>query len=115
MIREYSIKKSLEIDAIIHERKSVGNKQFVVYTKKNNETSHFRYAISIGKKYGNAVERNLMKRRIRSVITLNQDLLLHLDYIIVVRKDSKDCSFQEIEGSIKNLLRKVHQWKKELF
>ncbi len=107
MKKEYSIKKSREIDAIIHERKSVGNKYFVIYTKKNNETNHFRFALSIGKKYGIAVERNLMKKRIREVIKDSLDIIKHLDYIIVIKKDSNQLTYQEINSSIKKLLRKV--------
>lgn len=107
MDKKYIVKKTKEIDAIIRVRKSVGNKFFVIYTRKNNETKGFRFAISIGKKYGNAVSRNLMKRRIREIIRNNIDIVKEYDYLIVVKKDSNLLNFEEIEKNIKLLLRKV--------
>ena len=115
MDKTYIIKKNQEIDTIIRERKSVGNKYFVIYIKKYNETRNFRFAMSIGRKYGNAVSRNLMKRRIREIIRNNKELLEKKDFVIVIKKESSQLSFQEIEANLINLLRKVYQWKKELF
>lgn len=106
MDKKYIIKKNQEIDCIIHERNSVGNKYFVIYKKNMNEAS-FRFAISIGKKYGNAVSRNLMKRRIREIIRKNINDIKKYDFILVVKKDSSSLSFEEIEQNIMKLFRKV--------
>ena len=53
MKKVYRIKKNNEIDAIIQNKKSIGDKSFVVYYKENT-SAHFRFAISIGRKYGGA-------------------------------------------------------------
>ena len=104
--KEYSIKKSQEIDRIIKNKNSVGNKYFAIYKMDNNETSHFRFSLSIGKKYGIAVERNLMKRRIREIIKNNMKLIKNKDYVIVVKPTSKDLNFIDIEKNIIYLLKK---------
>ena len=65
--------------------------------------------MSIGRKYGNAVSRNLMKRRIREIIRNNKELLEKKDFVIVIKKESSQLSFQEIEANLINLLRKVYQ------
>jgi len=104
--KEYSIKKNQEIDKIIKNRDSVGNKYFAIYKMDNNETSHFRYSLSIGKKYGIAVERNLMKRRIREIIRKNINLMKNKDYVFVIKPISKELNFIEIEKNIIYLLKK---------
>ena len=105
--KEYSIKKNLEIEKIIKEKNSVGNKYFVIYKRVNKETTHFRFALSIGKKYGIAVERNLMKRRVREIIRNNLNLLKDdFDYVFVIKPTSSELSFKEIENNIIYLLKK---------
>ena len=105
--KEYSIKKNLEIEKIIKEKNSVGNKYFVIYKRVNKETTHFRFALSIGKKYGIAVERNLMKRRVREIIRNNLNLLEDdFDYVFVIKPTSSELSFKEIENNIIYLLKK---------
>ncbi|MCR5461920.1 MAG: ribonuclease P protein component [bacterium] len=104
--KEYHIKKSQEIEKIIKNKKSVGNKYFVIYSMDNIETNHYRFSISIGKKYGIAVKRNLMKRRIREIIKNNMKLIKNKDYVIVVKPTSKDLNFIDIEKNIIYLLKK---------
>ena len=104
--KEYSIKKNQEIEEIIKNKNSVGNKYFVIYTMENNETTHFRFALSIGKKYGIAVLRNKMKRRVREVIRNNLNLIKKKDYVFVIKPLSKELDFLEIEKNIIYLLKK---------
>ena len=104
--KEYHIKKSQEIEKIIKNRNSVGNKYFVIYTMKNVETSHYRFALSIGKKYGIAVLRNKMKRRVREIIKENINLIKNLDYVFVIKPASIELDYKEIEKNIIYLLKK---------
>ena len=50
-----------------------------------------------------------MKRRIREIIRNNKELLEKKDFVIVIKKESSQLSFQEIEANLINLLRKVYQ------
>ena len=104
--KEYRIKKEKEIDKVFKAKKSVGNKFFVIYQIKNDETNHFRFALSIGKKYGNAVSRNKIKRRIREIIRLNLNLLKNKDYVLVVKPTARNLNFEEIEKNILFLLKR---------
>lgn len=87
-------------------KQSLGNGNFVVYYQKNHENKHFRFAISVPKKYGIAVERNKMKRRIREVI---KDLHIndHFNFFIIAKLKSKHLSFIDIKNQITQLLRKA--------
>ena len=62
MKKEYRVKKGSEIESIMKKRLSTGNRYFVVYKKENHENTHFRTAISVSKKFGNAVKRNKIKK-----------------------------------------------------
>lgn len=102
MKKEYRIKKSDEIQKLIQHRKSVGDSYFVLYVKKNHENKHFRYALSVPKKYGNAVQRNLMKRRLREIIKVN-DIKDEFDIFIVAKKKAVELSYKEINRLIEKL------------
>ena len=104
--KEYRIKKSQEIEKVIKARKSTGNNYFVIYRYNNLETVNYRCALSIGKKYGNAVMRNKIKRRIRSIIRENVSLLKKLDYVIVIKPIAINLSYEEMKEMLIKLLEK---------
>ncbi len=102
MKKEYRIKKNDEIQQLISKKTTVGNGYFILYYHKNHDNKHFRFAVSVQKKYGNAVERNLMKRRIREVVKVNA-FKNESEFFIVAKIKSKDLSFADIETHLKNL------------
>lgn len=108
MKKVYRIKKNSEIDAIIQNKKSSGDRRFVIYTA-NSQNEHFRFAISIGKKYGGAVERNKIKRQLRMIINNHSKDIPSFDFVIVVKKDASGLSFAEIEA---NILKRLSKFKK---
>lgn len=109
MKKQFRVKKSKEIDAIIKNKTSYGNRYFVIYYKEN-EFNHFRFAISIGRRYGNSVKRNFIKRQIRSIFR-NLTELPNTDYVVVVKPSAEKLNYQEIKISLESLISK--QIKKE--
>lgn len=107
MKKEYRIKKSDEIQQIIKNRQTVGNKYFVLYFKKNHEIKNFRYALSVPKKYGNAVKRNLMKRRLREIIKVNT-FIDDFDFFIVVKPLANHLVFNQIKEMLEKLFAKAN-------
>lgn len=103
MKKKFRIKKTNEIDAIFKAKKRVQNKYFNIFYQSNKQDT-FRFAISIGKKYGNAVARNLMKRHIRESIRFNKERIGSFDFVIVVRKEAEKLSFHQIKEEIEKLL-----------
>lgn len=107
MKKQYRVKKQSEIDAVFNNKKQSGNGQFSVFIKKNT-LSYFRYGLSIGKKYGNAVSRNKIKRQVRSVIRLNKtEIIGGYDFIIVIKPRANQLTYNEIEDTIIKILKKV--------
>jgi len=105
--KEYRVKKSSEIKMIVKSRQSKANKYFVIYKKENHVNNHFRFAVSVSKKYGNAVERNKIKRRVREIIS-KFDIIDTFDVFVVVRLNAKKITFNEIKDSITSLVKKLN-------
>lgn len=105
MKKQYRVKKSKEIEEIIKKHRFSSSPYFTLYMKEQHETNHFRYAMSVGKKIGNAVVRNRIKRQIRAVVrTLN--VISTVDVFIVAKGKVLDLDFQEIERELKYLFQK---------
>ncbi|HLT00084.1 MAG TPA: ribonuclease P protein component [Acholeplasma sp.] len=113
MNRYYSLKSQNEIDGIFKKKNSVGNSYFAIYMQKH-EHRHFKYAISIGKKYGNAVERNLVKRRIRYVLSkFKDDIKSDVSFVIVVKPSVSTLEYNSILEHVSKLLQRAKLIEKE--
>ena len=107
MKKEYRVKKSTEIEKILSQRNCRSNQYFSVFIKDNSETSHFRYAISVGKKIGNAVRRNHFKRLITaSLSNLNIKLDNKVDVFIIAKPSIINLEYNDIYKELKYLFLK---------
>ena len=102
MEKAYRVKKNTEIEKIIQRRDSVGDGFFVIYKIENWATGHFRFAISVSKKYGIAVKRNLIKRRVREIVTQNH-FLDRYDFIIIIKQAANKMEFDAIKTDLQKL------------
>lgn len=106
MQKQYRVKKSKEIESIIKEKNFKSSPYITIY-KKKSETGHFRYAISVGKKIGNAVCRNRSKRLITAVIdNLNINLDLSYDVFLIARPKIKELSYDMLYKQLEYLFSK---------
>jgi len=103
--RKFSLKKNDEIKRVLDARHVVRNRYFSIHKYKNHDMNYFRFAISVPKKYGNAVERNQMKRRIKMIIA-QYKIKEPFDFFIIVNPKAKQLSFQSIDQEITFLLKK---------
>lgn len=107
MKKEYRVKKSSEIERIMKVKQSKANAHFVIYKNKNHENTHFRFAVSVSKKFGNAVHRNKIKRQVREIIS-KIDIKDNYDIFIVVRNKANMLSFSESKELITSLVKKLN-------
>ena len=118
MKKEYRIKKNDEFQQIFKTGKSFANRQLVIYfvnKLEENEQTHFRVGLSVGKKIGNAVTRNRIKRYLRqSFRELEDKILPTLNIIIIARQPTKDMEYVEIKKSLTHLLSRQHLLIKKL-
>ncbi|MCF7926914.1 MAG: ribonuclease P protein component [Candidatus Izimaplasma sp.] len=106
MKKEYRVKKNDDIINIIHHKKRVGNKNFLIYKLKNHDIPHFRYAVSVNKKYGTAVKRNKIKRQVRAIVS-KLDIKQEFDIFIVIKNNAKELEFSQIKIQIENLMKRL--------
>ena len=107
MKNNYIIKKHEEFDNIIQNGKKVkGNIITIYYHPSENNKKYFGFAV--GKKNGNAVTRNLIKRRLRMLVSTNQNLFSNkYKYIIMIRKDALNYPYNIWNQDIVQLIGKV--------
>ena len=113
MKKNFRIKKNEDIAEIIKGKNSVGNKNYIIYTKKDSEANHFRLAMSVSKKLGNAVVRNRQKRLIKQVFSKFKLEILPFDIFVIAKNNSVNLDYLEIENSIVSLLKKANVLNKE--
>lgn len=84
MKKEYRILKNYEFAEIIQHRDIVKCPSFICYYELRKQ-EHARVGISVGKKIGNAVVRNKVKRQVRSMVDSLYSFDENYDIIIIVR------------------------------
>jgi ribonuclease P protein component len=102
MNKQYRIKKSEEIKQLVGRRQTVGNSYFVIYHQPRKE-DHFRFAVSVNKKWGTAPERNQMKRRLRDIVSRHKEMFEHVDFLIVAKPSCKGIGFEKMKESLADL------------
>ncbi|WP_349402132.1 ribonuclease P protein component [Candidatus Phytoplasma solani] len=109
MKRKYILKKESEVTAVFRSKKRYGNSSFMIYYLQQNTNPHFKFALSVGKKYGKAHQRNLIKRRLRSIISnyacnLNSTIF----FVIVIKPQAKNLTFQQLKYLFVKCAFKIH-------
>lgn len=102
-MKKYEIvKKNTEFNDIINKGAYLKNKYYYIYYK-DNSFSFPRFGLAVSKKCGNAVNRNRIKRQLRTIIDANKKMFLNYDYIIMVSKRINEISFDKMENELKEL------------
>lgn len=106
MEKRERIKKNSQFRYIYKKGKSIVDDKLVVYVFRNNMNIN-RIGISVSKKVGKSVTRNRVKRLIRESYRLNKDNIKKgYDFVFVVRVRAATATYNQIEKSLLNLLRK---------
>ena len=92
------LKNSRDFDRIIKNHKSYKYKDYIFYIEK--ETGDiFKFGLSVGKKIGNAVRRNKVKRQLKAIIS-EKDYQNNFNCIIIVGKGINERTFEEMKENL---------------
>ena len=107
MKKKNRVRKAQEFQELVHKGNKYVNPSFVVYTMKRKE-EQARIGVSLSKKIGIAVMRNLYKRQVRMMC---QDLVnfkdANFDVVVIVRFGYKNLSFDENKNNLEKLFIKA--------
>ncbi|QEH62419.1 ribonuclease P [Spiroplasma chinense] len=103
------IKKNHHFQRIISKKRFQKARSFVIYYVKSDELN-FKYGVSVGKKLGNAVIRNKIKRQIRQMVSKRIDSLNNkkLKIVIMARNEFLNRSFEYNEKELEKLLNSIY-------
>lgn len=105
MKKKFRIKDNEEFQHIFKRGSSFANRQLVIYYTKDMKQDHFRVGFSVGKKIGNAVTRNRIKRYLRqSFQELEEEISPFLNIVIIARQPTKSMNLFEIKKSLIHVL-----------
>ena len=111
MKKKYIVKEHVDFTNIINKGRYYKSNYFVIYTLKN-ELEYYRFGISVGKRIGNAVVRNKVKRQMRMIIdNYKKNYQNGMDYIIIIRSNYTNAVFSEIKMSFENTINKINRYK----
>lgn len=97
MKKKYRVKKNQEFQDIMLHHNSYANRNLVVYVLENDDQTHYRIGLSVGKKVGNAVVRNKVKRQLREgVAQISASLKTTINVIIIARPGIEKLSTAEV-------------------
>ncbi len=100
------LRKNLDFSRIIEKAKPYKYKDYIIY-KEEHEEGITHFGISVGKKVGNAVTRNRIKRQIKSIID-KYPYKNNFNCIIIVRKGITEKKFSEMEEDLKEVMTRLH-------
>ena len=106
MKKKSILKKSSDFTEIINNSPYKKNNYYIIYYRQNTTYNH--YGITVPTKIGKANIRNKIKRRIKNIIDLNENLMQYsYDYVIIIRKRLLELNYQDMKYNLLELMEKI--------
>ncbi|WP_164670563.1 ribonuclease P protein component [Virgibacillus doumboii] len=113
MKKGFRIKDNEAFQHVFKHGKSFANRQLVIYYIAKSDQDHFRIGLSVGKKIGNAVTRNRIKRYLRQAFhELEGKIKYSHDIVIIARQPTKKMNYHDVKKSLIHLLSRERLVKK---
>jgi len=104
--KKYILRKSTHFQEVYRIGKSYANRLVVLYIAPNEESVR-RIGFAAGKKLGNAVIRNRVKRLLREAYRLQQnELPVGYNFLLVGRKGMIEAGFEQAKSAVRDLFKR---------
>ena len=100
------LRKNEDFQKLIQKKQSVADDRFVIYYGEN-DLGHMRIGVSVSKKMGNAVERNLYKRQLRGMLYELCNLSDSSDLVVIIRRKFTTESYLSNKKDLLHMLKKI--------
>lgn len=105
--RELRLLKPGDFSAVFAHPIRIGNRAFTILARAN-QLSTPRLGLAVAKKQvKRAVDRNLIKRKVRESFRLHQHKLPEFDFVVMVRRDIAHMDRKEIDSAVNHVWRKA--------
>jgi ribonuclease P protein component len=109
MRRKYRLRANADFRRLRREGRSLVHPLLVSLTLPNG-LEYSRFGFAVGRRLGKAVERNLLKRRMREAVWLRiqkGEIAAGWDVVFIARTAAQDASFHQVDEAIGLLLRRA--------
>jgi len=111
MNKKYRLRSRRDFSFTYRKGKSVANSYLVLVYRKNSLPIN-RVGFSVSKKFGNAVKRNKIKRRLREIVRQSLESIENgNDMIFIVRKNAQQADFKQLQEAVRNLFGRANLYK----
>ena len=102
------VKEKRDFDKAFKLRNQTYSKYAYIYIK-DNDLKNYRFGICVSKKLGNAVTRNLIKRRVKDIIDKSKLHFVYKDYISVLNKSEVSAQYLEVKEDLMSVVKKFNR------
>ncbi|WP_312700346.1 ribonuclease P protein component [Sedimentibacter sp.] len=100
------IKKNIEYKAVYNCNNSIADYNLVLFLKKNNFGFN-RFGFTAAKKIKKAVHRNVIRRRLKEIVRLNEyNLKEGYDIVLMARVNAAESDYKDLEKSFNKLIKR---------
>lgn len=110
MEKRFRLKKNGAFTYVYRRGKNASSRDLVMLYAKNKG---IKVGFSVSKKVGNAVTRNLVKRRLRECFRPHLGGIKTGLYVIVARPSAAQATFQSLFRQVQDLLKKQHAFRED--
>ena len=111
MKKRYILKNKRDFNRIIDSCNPIKYKDFVIYIERTDDLI-YHFGFSVGKKIGNAVTRNKIRRQLKNIVD-KKDYQNGFNCIIIVGRGVLEKNFDELKNNLFHVLDSLNIYNKE--